>query len=104
MKKFSLLAVSFLMGHSLTSTDQYIVKKSIDNDDHYFQSLCPSFRYGDDDQKTTIGCRKSDQPIVKIDRGHNTDLSDSLLTIRQDCAGSISKFREFTKNYFPEVL
>lgn len=103
MKKISLLLVSFLMGHSLTSLDQNTVKKSIDNDDHYFQSLCPSLRTSLNYSATDSKNHKKSLGIIEIDRDDNTSTDDSLLNIKTDCTGSISKFRNFVNN-FPEAL
>jgi hypothetical protein len=104
MKKFSLLAVSFLMGHSLTSIDRYIVKKSIDNYDNHFQSLCPSLSAGNNRQIVTSDCFINTKPLVKIDREDNAGSNDCLLKVSRDCTGSICKFRKFTHEYFPEEL
>lgn len=104
MKKICLLVVSFLMSHSLTTMDKYIVKKSIDNYDQHFQSLCPSLSWFNDSEKLNSDCHNNSESVVKIDREDNSESRDCLVRVRRDCTGSISKFREFTKNYFPEVL
>jgi hypothetical protein len=104
MKKISLLAVSFIMGHGLTSLDKSFVKKSTDNDDNHFQSLCPSLRSAKNYGATNLENHQNIEGILKIDRDDNTLANDCLLNVKSDCTGSICKFREFTKNYFPEVL
>jgi hypothetical protein len=104
MKKICLLAVSFLMGHSLTNLNQAVARKSIDIDDRYFQSLCPSFSAGNNTQIHSSDDHNDTKPLVKIDREDTTESNDSLLKVSRDCAGSISNFRKFTKEYFPEQL
>jgi hypothetical protein len=102
MKKISLLAVSFIMGHCLTSLDKS-VKKSIDNYDNHFQSLCPSLRSAKNYGVTNFKNHQDIEGICKIDRDDNTLANDCLLNVQSDCVGSISKFRNFA-NSFPEVL
>jgi hypothetical protein len=97
MKKICLLAVSFLMGHSLTS-DTTVARKSIDHDDQYFESLCPSFSSGNNPEIHNRNFSYDTKSLVKkIDR---EDVTESLL---KDNAGSISKFRDFA-NKFTGVL
>jgi hypothetical protein len=103
MKKISLLLVSFLIGHSLTPLDRYIVKKSIDNDDNHFQSLCPSLRSSVNYSATNTKNNQKSLGIVKIDRDDHTITNDSLLNVQSDCTESIDRFRNFATN-FTETL
>jgi hypothetical protein len=95
MKKLSLLLVSFLMGHSLTQLNRDIDKKSIDNCDNHFQSLCPSLR-------SSVNNTKNNQKnfgIVKIDRDDHPMTNNSLLDVQSDCTESIDRFRDFATNF-----
>lgn len=105
MKKTCLLIVSFSYGHYLPNVPELEivkVKKSIDNDDSHFQSLCPSLQYC---QAKSINCAhcKNIENIKKIDREDFSSTADYLLQAQNDCAGSISRFRQFANN-FSEVL
>ncbi len=91
------------MGHSLTSMNRNIVKKSIDNDDHHFQSLCPSFRSSANFCSQYSKNHKTSLGLVDIDRDDYTLTDDYLLNIQSECTGSISKLRNFV-NSIPEVL
>ncbi len=104
MKKICLLAVSFLMGHGLTTLSPAVARKSIDIHDRHFQSLCPSFSAGNNTQIHSSDDYNDTKSFVKIDREAVTESNDCLLKVSRDCAGSLSNFRKFTKEYFPEQL
>jgi hypothetical protein len=106
MKKIYLFFFSFSLAHYLpNSSHQSLIqiKKSIDNDDNYFKSLCPRTQDRCKEQSVDCDCHNYIAPLIKIDREDMSTSNDCLLKVERDSVGSINKFRRFANN-FTEVL